>query len=621
MQANDYEILTSDANSGISYRNAVNEIFKAIKTLNSGNTEPLNPEAFMWWVDTADETYYYLKQRNAGNSGWNVLFRYTVANGAVHAISGGAVVDLEALTTAFSEALNSKANKATTLDGYGIEDAYTKEETEALVAQSGGSSIKKPVVSYMSKSGYNSQALLVDGRLYHANGTSAAYHTSGLYANGGAFKLGVSDVLNVRYPSSSPIKKVGGFKYGHAFILTEDAELYTFGFNSFGSCGLGHTTNTVYPTLAATDVIDAYDHSSQGSYSTAEQSLFILKVDGLYAAGNNAQGNCGIGNITSPISTFTKCVGFTNTDGNYIKRVFTIGNNVSSTWVLTVDGKIFVTGYNSNGEHGTGDTALKSSFTDVTSSWVSVGKTVVDIKVGGGTRYYGTGASAVQVFSVMLLMYSDGTSEIKTAGYNAVGTLGDGTVVQRTTPLNPLNIPTDGSVVDIAVFGGGGTCVCQALTATGDLYSWGHGALGNMGNGTNTSTVSTPIIVATGVLKLFSDGMTSHEYGHRVQSIVQKADGLYMSGYNDAGYCAGMGVDVISNVLTYAKVLLPEDDHNVVDVGHFTSNNHNRVFLAYTSKGNLYSWGYNGVNGIFKDTTISVAIPQLIQLPDYSKGN
>jgi hypothetical protein len=147
MQANDYEILTSDANSGISYRNAVNEIFKAIKTLNSGNTEPLNPEAFMWWVDTADETYYYLKQRNAGNSGWNVLFRYTVANGAVHAISGGAVVDLEALTTAFSEALNSKAdkealnakaNKATTLDGYGIEDAYTKEETEALVAQSGG---------------------------------------------------------------------------------------------------------------------------------------------------------------------------------------------------------------------------------------------------------------------------------------------------------------------------------------------------------------------------------------------------------------------------------------------------------------------------------------------------
>lgn len=142
MQANDYEILTSDANSGISYRNAVNEIFKAIKTLNSGNTEPLNPEAFMWWMDTANETYYYLKQRNAGNSGWNVLFRYTVANGAVHAISGGAVVDLEALTTAFSEALNAKADKealnakadkATTLSGYGITDAYTKEEVSTLL--------------------------------------------------------------------------------------------------------------------------------------------------------------------------------------------------------------------------------------------------------------------------------------------------------------------------------------------------------------------------------------------------------------------------------------------------------------------------------------------------------
>ena len=137
MQVTDYEILTSDANSGIKYRNAVNEILAAIKTQNSGNTEPLNPEAFMWWVDTSNSTYYYLKQRNAGNSGWNVLFRYTVATGSVHAVSGGAVVDVEALynalSSAFGEALDAKADKATTLSGYGITDAYTKEEVSTLL--------------------------------------------------------------------------------------------------------------------------------------------------------------------------------------------------------------------------------------------------------------------------------------------------------------------------------------------------------------------------------------------------------------------------------------------------------------------------------------------------------
>ena len=45
------------------------------------------------------------------------------------------------------EALDAKADKATTLSGYGIEDTYTKTETESLVAQSGVGGIRQTVQS------------------------------------------------------------------------------------------------------------------------------------------------------------------------------------------------------------------------------------------------------------------------------------------------------------------------------------------------------------------------------------------------------------------------------------------------------------------------------------------
>lgn len=78
MQVTDKEITKADANSGVDIRNAINAIFKAINTQNSGNSEPLNPEPFMPWVDTSNSTTHYLKCRNHANDGWFVMFEYNV---------------------------------------------------------------------------------------------------------------------------------------------------------------------------------------------------------------------------------------------------------------------------------------------------------------------------------------------------------------------------------------------------------------------------------------------------------------------------------------------------------------------------------------------------------------
>jgi len=93
MQVTDYEILTSDANTGVSMRQAINAIFGALKTNNEGSTEPLNPFAFMTWVDTSNATYYYAKERNHTNDAWITRYRYTVSTKVLEVVSNGVVLN------------------------------------------------------------------------------------------------------------------------------------------------------------------------------------------------------------------------------------------------------------------------------------------------------------------------------------------------------------------------------------------------------------------------------------------------------------------------------------------------------------------------------------------------
>ena len=67
-QVADYNIANA---SGASVRSDMNAVFDAIKTLNSGGSDPANPEAFMLYVDTADNNI--LKIRNSSNNGFTSI--------------------------------------------------------------------------------------------------------------------------------------------------------------------------------------------------------------------------------------------------------------------------------------------------------------------------------------------------------------------------------------------------------------------------------------------------------------------------------------------------------------------------------------------------------------------
>ena len=85
-QVADYDIANA---SGASVRSDLNAVFEAIKTLNSGGTDPANPLAFMPYVDTADNNN--LKIRNASNNGFTTVGSVNDANLGLLPKSGGAM--------------------------------------------------------------------------------------------------------------------------------------------------------------------------------------------------------------------------------------------------------------------------------------------------------------------------------------------------------------------------------------------------------------------------------------------------------------------------------------------------------------------------------------------------
>ena len=83
-QVGDYNIANA---SGASVRSDINAVLDAIKTCNSGGSDPANPEAFMLYADTADNNN--LKIRRAANDGFTTIGSVNEPNLGLLLRSGG----------------------------------------------------------------------------------------------------------------------------------------------------------------------------------------------------------------------------------------------------------------------------------------------------------------------------------------------------------------------------------------------------------------------------------------------------------------------------------------------------------------------------------------------------
>ena len=240
----------------------------------------------------------------------------------------------------------------------------------------------------------------------------------------------------------------------HSLILKDDGTLWSCGQNMYGQLGLGDVGGTATFTQVTTNADDVKQVYC-GTYHT-----FILKNDGtLWGCGYNSDGGLGLGNSAGR-STFTQVT--TNADD--VKSVYC---GYIRTLILKNDGTLWGCGYNSYGQLGLGDTSNRYTFTQATTN-------TNDIKqVSCG-------------YSHTIILKDDGT--LWGCGYNGEGGLGLGDTGNRYTF-------TQTTINDVkSVYCGAGHTLI--LKNDGTLWGCGRNAEGQLGLGDTTNRTTFTQITA-----------------------------------------------------------------------------------------------------------------------------
>ena len=117
------------------------------------------------------------------------------------------------------------------------------------------------------------------------------------------------------------------------------------------------------------------------------------------------------------------------------------------------------------------------------------------------------------------------TGGVKCWGRNGFGQLGDGTTIDRLTPVDVVSLETD--VLSVSM-GNGHTC---ALTSTGGVKCWGRNTFGQLGDGQTCGSVCTTAVDVVGL----GDGAAGVAAGYVHSCALTTAGGVMCWGNNFHG--------------------------------------------------------------------------------------
>lgn len=367
--------------------------------------------------------------------------------------------------------------------------------------------------------------------------------------------------LETKYVTRGYLEDAVGSLIGNSNML------FGCGLGSTGKLGTGVNTSRSSP-VSVLGGVGWIDVAAAG-----EGAAFGLKSDGtLWAWGNGNLGHLGDGttvNRSSPVTVV----------GALSWRALAAGKYAA--YGITTDGQLWSWGGGLDGAKGDGTTTDTSSPGTV---------------AGGGTTWKQVSSTATG--QVAGAIKTDGT--LWMWGLNSNGQLGDGTTVNKSSP--------------ITVAGGGntwkqvsaGASCAGAVKTDGSLWTWGQGTDGMTGKG-NTTSVSSPTTTAGG-----GYDWKFVAFNYRNNGAIKVDGSLWMWGKNESG---GVGDGTTVNKNSPVTVAGGGYNWRWLSVGSYILNGD--VASAVKSDGTLWTWGYNANGQLADGTTVNKSSPVSVITTDW----
>ena len=304
-------------------------------------------------------------------------------------------------------------------------------------------------------------ALLSNGTVY-----AWGYGSNGEFGDGNTVNL-FTTAVKVVFPADVKITSLptDALPYEGGLAIDSNGNAWGWGLNSAGYLCLGNTTEQLVPVqLPFSDVTAMTGQSDHTTYDAGGT---------VYSCGGNANGVLGNGTTrasTTPVKVSNLPTG----------QVVFLASSWENTGALLANGTYLDWGYNAQGQLGDGQFGV--------SSWVPV-RVPLPLPV---TQVFQGGSNAPNGQTLAIL--SDGS--LRAWGNDSYGQLGDGKTSNEASPITIF--PPLGVTYRFLASGG---ATSFAISTSGQVYSWGKGIAGEIGNGSRVNEL-TPVPVASGVSQI-----------------------------------------------------------------------------------------------------------------------
>eukprot|EP01105_Mastigella_eilhardi_P008636 TRINITY_DN2089_c0_g1_i3.p1 TRINITY_DN2089_c0_g1~~TRINITY_DN2089_c0_g1_i3.p1 ORF type:complete len:1263 (-),score=254.68 TRINITY_DN2089_c0_g1_i3:29-3772(-) len=352
----------------------------------------------------------------------------------------------------------------------------------------------------------------------------------------------------------------------HVVLLTSTSDVFTWGNNTFGQLGHGHTQVASMPQLVA----GLRGAETQAVVAGGGHSFAIAHGGVVWAWGENANGQLGLSSTTNMLTPCKVAL-------LHSFRVCGIGCGAYHTLFLADTGSVYACGQNDCGQLGVGghDECLRPT----------------------AVPLFEARAMRVACGSFHSCACTD-SGDVYTWGSGKDGQLGHGNTSSLDTPYR-VKALSGTHIADVFC----GSSYTMALSDLSGLYSWGEGGSYQLGHGEKCAVNAFPRIVSE-----LADRRIQQVACGQVHSLALCASGdVFAWGFDGSVGCLGLGAEAQCAAKPTAVLGLAGKHVEQVSCGEAFS-------VALTKNGDVYSWGFNAVGQLGLGNLETCYVPTLLEI-------